>query len=170
MFIWLRPILIRSVKSANSLQLGRILRRRILRVWSFLLFPEQRVSFQGFPTILRPENVEVGMGCSINHGVFIQGRNRVIIGNYVTLSPYVMLLDAGLKLSDIDLGQIGKAHDSNPITIGDHVWIGAGAIILPGVTIGERSIVAAGAVVVQNIPPHTCVAGVPARPVVRKDL
>ncbi len=54
------------------------------------------------------------------------------------------------------------------VRIGDNCWIGAGAIILPGVTIGDGSVVAAGAVVNKDVPPHVMVAGVPA--VVKKQL
>jgi acetyltransferase-like isoleucine patch superfamily enzyme len=49
-----------------------------------------------------------------------------------------------------------------PITIGDDVWVGGGAIILPGVTIGEHSVVGAGAVVTKDVAPYTVVAGNPA--------
>ncbi len=62
---------------------------------------------------------------------------------------------------------------ASPITIGDFVWIGGGAIICPGVTIGDRVTVAAGAVVVKDVESDVVVAGVPARVVKRlpkKDL
>jgi acetyltransferase-like isoleucine patch superfamily enzyme len=47
--------------------------------------------------------------------------------------------------------------------IEDDIWIGANAVILPGVTIGQHSVVAAGAIVTKDIPPHSLVAGVPAK-------
>ena len=50
-----------------------------------------------------------------------------------------------------------------PITVGDHAWIGAGAIILPGVTIGAGAVVAAGSIVTRDVEPRTVVAGNPAR-------
>lgn len=50
-----------------------------------------------------------------------------------------------------------------PIAVGDYAWIGAGAIILPGVTIGEGAVVAAGAVVTKDVAPRMIVAGNPAR-------
>ncbi|MDD7138981.1 MAG: DapH/DapD/GlmU-related protein [Clostridium sp.] len=52
---------------------------------------------------------------------------------------------------------------SKPIVLGKNVWIGAGAIVLPGVTIGDNSVVGAGAVVTRNIPANTVAAGNPAR-------
>ena len=60
------------------------------------------------------------------------------------------------------LPRYGITEDA-PVVIEDDVWIGAGAIVLPGVTVGRGSIVAAGAVVTRSIEPHTIVAGVPAR-------
>ena len=49
------------------------------------------------------------------------------------------------------------------VTIADDVWIGANAVVLPGVTIGQHSVVAAGAVVTQDVPPYSVVGGVPAK-------
>jgi acetyltransferase-like isoleucine patch superfamily enzyme len=56
-----------------------------------------------------------------------------------------------------------KSLDLKSIHIGKNVWLGAGAIILPGVTVGENSIVAAGAVVTKDVPSNTIVGGVPAK-------
>lgn len=160
----MKPVLLRLIQvCARRCQFARRLRRCLLRAWSFLLFPGRGVVFQGFPTILNPENVQIGLRCSINQGVFIQAREHIVIGNHVTLSPYAMLLDAGLNPIELALGHIKKPHYSAPIVLEDHVWIGAGAIILAGVRIGRQSIVAAGAVVNRNVPPATIVAGVPAR-------
>jgi acetyltransferase-like isoleucine patch superfamily enzyme len=50
-----------------------------------------------------------------------------------------------------------------PVTIGAGVWVGARAMIMPGVTIGDGAVIAAGAVVTKDVPPNTLVAGVPAR-------
>jgi len=141
----------------------RILKRFLFRIWAFVLFPDKQLTLSGWPTLLKLENIEIGRGCSINQGVLIQGRNKIILGNYVTLSPYVMLLDGGLSTKDIVNGIQGKQHYSARIIIEDHVWIGAGAIILSGVRIGARSIVAAGAVVTKDVPPGYLVAGVPAK-------
>jgi acetyltransferase-like isoleucine patch superfamily enzyme len=59
----------------------------------------------------------------------------------------------------------GGERYSRPVVVEDGVWVGACATILPGVTLGRGSVVAAGALVARDVPPHTLVAGVPARPI-----
>jgi acetyltransferase-like isoleucine patch superfamily enzyme len=142
---------------------GRSFKRLLLRLAAFVLFPEKKLVLHGWPTILNFNNLEIGLNCSINQGVFIQARSRVVLGNHVTLSPSVLILDAGLQPGDIASGAASKEHYSAPVVIEDHVWVGAGAIILAGVKIGRQSVVGAGAVVTANVPPFSVVAGVPAR-------
>lgn len=116
--------------------------------------------------ITRPENLEIGDYCTINDGVGIFVRDQVLrIGDYVRISPNVMIIPAGLDIVDAKPPPYG--HYERLIAIEDGVWIGAGAIILGGVTLRHHSVVAAGAVVTKDVPPHTVVAGVPAR-VVKK--
>ena len=116
-----------------------------------------------------PSNVYIGSNCGINHGVFILGHTRITIGNNVIMSAGVMLIDAGL--CTLNLADNGSPkHIGEPIVIEDNVWIGAGAIILPGVTVGKGSVVGAGSVVTRNVPPFTVVAGNPARPIGRTDV
>lgn len=142
-----------------------VLKRRIRRIQAFLLFPGKQLRLHGKATFLKKKNITIGVGCSINHGVFIQGRQKVVLGNYVTVSPGVMILDGGVVEADIFDKVEGKRHYSKPVVIHDHVWLGAGAIILPGVTIGQQAIVAAGSVVTKDVSPGWVVAGVPAKPV-----
>ncbi|WP_216086794.1 DapH/DapD/GlmU-related protein [Ferrimonas balearica] len=58
---------------------------------------------------------------------------------------------------------------ARPVTLGDDVWVGGGAILCPGVTVGDRAVIAAGAVVTKDVPADTVVAGNPAR-VIRSGL
>ena len=118
----------------------------------------KRVSAHGFFEVQGPENVNIGTGCSINAGVFILGRGKTTIGNDVTLSARVMLIDAGLDPESKD-----RIHVESYVRIHDRVWIGAGAIVLPGVTIGEGSVVGAGSVVTKDIGPYSIAIGNPAR-------
>lgn len=68
-------------------------------------------------------------------------------------------IDAALRKA----GNPANSEDVRPICIHDNVWIGAGAVIFPGVTVGEGSVVATGAIVVNDVPPYTMVGGNPAR-------
>jgi acetyltransferase-like isoleucine patch superfamily enzyme len=85
----------------------------------------------------------------------------VRIGNRVLIAAHVVITSRGHPVA---LPRYGKTEDA-PISIEDDVWIGAGAIILPGITIGAGSIVAAGAVVTRSVERYTIVAGVPAKPI-----
>lgn len=115
----------------------------------------RRVWVFGFFNVGISKNIKIGSLCKINSGVYLQGYNDITIGNRVGISMRVMLLDSGI-------GTDGK-HFNSYIHIEDDVWIGAGAIILPGVTIGKNSIIGAGSVVTKNVPANTVYAGNPAK-------
>lgn len=97
-----------------------------------------------------------------NTGVSIDCFERITIGRDVAIAK-------GVVIRDCDSHAIDGARDRAPIAIGDHVWLGTGAIVLKGVTIGDGAVVAAGAVVTRDVPPGCVVAGVPAR-VVREGV
>ena len=84
------------------------------------------------------ETIEIGKGCAIGRDVVIRSYDGHTI------------LKEGYRISE-------------PIKIGNHVWIGQGASILKGVTIGDGAIIAAAAVVTKNVPSNTAVGGVPAK-------
>jgi acetyltransferase-like isoleucine patch superfamily enzyme len=122
----------------------------------------RRANVFGDFTVINAINVHLGEGCSINHGVFMVALDRIDIGDGAVLSARAMLLTASLDpVKFMNEGDLGHLHA--PIRIGRGVWIGAGAIILPGVTIGESAIVGAGAVVTRDVPSFTVVAGNPAK-------
>ena len=106
---------------------------------------------------------KVGKGVFINFGCTFLDQGGITIGDGVFIAPDVKILTEGHP------EEPSRRHTlmTKPIKIGDRVWIGAGATILPGVTIGENAIVAAGAVVSRDVEPDTIVGGVPAR-VLRK--
>lgn len=111
------------------------------------------------------ENATLEIGCGfINHGARIHCFNRITIGNGVYVGDDVAIRDSdGHEI-------VGAVKPMTlPIVIEDHVWIGARVLITKGVTIGEGAVVAAGSIVVNAVPPHSLVAGVPAR-VVRENV
>jgi acetyltransferase-like isoleucine patch superfamily enzyme len=94
--------------------------------------------------------------------------NKLLIGDRVSIAQRVTLvLGAGPNWSRIRTVYPGY---SAKIVIEDDAWVGAGSIILPGVTIGKGAVVGAGAVVTKDVPPYTIVVGVPARSIKRIDL
>ena len=89
----------------------------------------------------------------------------MVIGDRVYTSPYTQLLAVDHVYEDPDRPFVERGITAQGIVVENDVWIGGGAIVTDGVHIGEGSVVAAGAVVTRDVPPHTVVAGVPARPV-----
>ena len=87
----------------------------------------------------------------------------VTIGSHVNLAQSITVTALNHNFSDTTRRIDEQGISTNPVTIEDDVWIGANAVILPGVTIGQHAVVAAGAVVTADVPANTVVGGVPAR-------
>jgi acetyltransferase-like isoleucine patch superfamily enzyme len=95
----------------------------------------------------------------INFGCLLDGRKyNITLGNDVSIGPEATILTLGHDPQSPSFEDRG-----GEVKIGNRVWIGYRAIILPGVTIGDGAVVAAGAVVTKNVEPFTIVAGVPAK-------
>ena len=107
-------------------------------------------------------NIFLGDDVFFNYGCTVLDICPVRIGDRTQIGPMTQILaadhprDPESRAAFLEFGQ--------PITIGKDVWIGGGALILPGVTIGDDAIVGAGAVVTRDVPPGQTVAGNPARP------
>ena len=105
-------------------------------------------------------NIHLGRKCYFNFNCVILDVCKVTIGDHVFVAPAVQIyaaahpLDAVLRRTE----EFGK-----PVTIGNDVWIGGGAIICPGVTIGSRTVIGAGSVVTRDIPDDVVAAGNPCR-------
>ena len=87
----------------------------------------------------------------------------VDIGSHVNLAQGITVTALNHNFDDTEKRIDEQGVSTNPVTIEDDVWIGANAVILSGVTIGNHCVVAAGAVVTKDVPPHSLVAGVPAK-------
>ena len=108
-------------------------------------------------TCFEHARITIGPG-SILNGVIISARDAVTIGERAMLSWDVTITDCNLHpLAN------GDPIAVRPLTIGDHVWIGAGAFLLPGASIGAHSVIGARSVVLSPIPDHVLAAGNPAR-------
>lgn len=113
--------------------------------------------------IYQPELVSFGNRVDVGENVVIRGGGGVRIGDNVLIASGAAIISQGHPIVPPRWNLV----ISNEVQIGDEVWIGANATILPGVTVGDGSIIAAGAVVTRNVPSSCIVAGVPAR-VIRK--
>jgi acetyltransferase-like isoleucine patch superfamily enzyme len=87
----------------------------------------------------------------------------VTIGSHVNLAQGITVTALNHNFEDPNKRIDEQGISTTPVTIEDDIWIGANAVVLPGVTIGSHSVVAAGAVVTKDVPPHSLVAGVPAK-------
>lgn len=116
-------------------------------------------------TVLLPFHINLGIFTRLGKNVFINHDctfldiGGITIEDDVLIGPKVSLITESHPLNPTER----KALLVKPIVIKRNAWIGAGAIILPGVTVGENAVVAAGAVVNKDVPANTAVAGVPAK-------
>jgi len=104
-------------------------------------------------------SIRLGKNVFINHACSFLDIGGITIEDDVQIGPRVNLTSENHPIDPGDR----KTLIPNPILIRRNAWIGAGATILPGVTVGENAIVAAGAVVSRDVPPNTVVAGIPAK-------
>lgn len=118
---------------------------------TFRLFPPFYTDFG--------KNISIGKDVFINSGCHFQDQGGIAIGDGSLIGHNVVLATIN---HDLDPGNHRKNHYA-PITIGDHVWIGSNATVLPGVNIGNWAVVAAGAVVTKDVPAYTIVGGIPAK-------
>lgn len=101
----------------------------------------------------------IGDRAFLNRDVYV--RSQVTIGDGVSIGPYSRLVTDSHQLGEP--GHRAGRGKTEPIVIGDGVWLGVGVTVLGGVTVGAGAVIAAGAVVTADIPPNTIAAGIPAR-------
>jgi maltose O-acetyltransferase len=105
-----------------------------------------------------PRGVKIGEDSIIGDHTFLDGRAPLTVGSHVDIASQVLIYNSEHDVNAEDFHPV-----TQPVEIGDYVFIGPRAIILPGVKIERGAIVAAGAVVTKDVPPFAIVAGVPAR-------
>jgi len=170
-----------SDKHGNKLSVGEAFRRAFVRVFNWILDLELMLLHwfsDHFPShvfrqfLFRLAGVKIGKGSTIHMGVrfflpdgikigddsiigfgtFLDGRKQLTIGNHVDIASEVMIYNSEHNLESEKFDAIEE-----PVEIGDYVFIGPRAIILPGVKIGKGVVIAAGAVVTKDIPDFTIV-------------
>ncbi|MGC3003156.1 sugar O-acetyltransferase [Streptomyces sp. G35A] len=108
-------------------------------------------------------NITIGARTFVNFNLTALDVARITIGEDCQIGPNVQLLTPTHPVEPQP--RRDKLEAALPITIGDNVWLGGGAVICPGVTIGDDSVIGAGAVVTKDIPAGVVAVGNPARPV-----
>ena len=104
------------------------------------------------------KNLTIGADTIIGWKCFLDGRDRLAIGNHVDVASEVMIYNSEHNIDSSDF-----SAKKEPVEIGDYVFIGPRAIILPGVRIGKGAVIGAGAVVTKDVPQFAIVGGIPAK-------
>ncbi|HBK72106.1 MAG TPA: acyltransferase [Flavobacteriaceae bacterium] len=108
-------------------------------------------------------NISIGNNVNINHGAELYGAGGLTIGNGSMIAYHVMIFTDSRKFKSDQLLKSLKGRIVKPVKIGEDVWIGAGALIMPGVIIANHAIIAAGSVVTTNISEWEIAGGNPAK-------
>ncbi|MFJ7975823.1 sugar O-acetyltransferase [Peribacillus sp. NPDC096379] len=136
-------------------------KEEIVEIFSELTGNKVDSSFMCFPPFYTDfgKNITIGKNVFFNTGCSFQDRGGIRIGDgsMIGMNVTIATLNHGLSV------ETRNTTYPSPVVIGENVWIGSSATILPGVTIGDKSVVAAGAVVTKDVPENTIVAGVPAK-------
>jgi acetyltransferase-like isoleucine patch superfamily enzyme len=136
-------------------------KEEIVDIFSELTGTKVDPSFMCFPPFYTDfgKNITIGKNVFFNTGCSFQDRGGITIGNgtMIGMNVTIATLNHGLSLDT------RNTTYPSPVVIGENVWIGSNATILPSVNIGNNSVVAAGAVVTKDVPENTVVAGVPAK-------
>jgi maltose O-acetyltransferase len=146
------------VSPATSFLLPISVRRSLLRLAGVRIGAQVTGLKQcGFET----KQVSIGDGSFVNAGCWFEGAGRIDIGRNAFLGPQVMILTSVHEIEED--GQVTRVPTPGQVRIGDRCWLGARALIMPGVTIGEGTIIGAAAVVTKDCEPGAVYVGVPAR-------
>ena len=140
----------------NGIEIGKnsiVMHGAVLHVYNFRGMPHSKI--------------KIGCDSLIGEYSVIRGQGGVSIGDRVYTSPFTQVIAVNHVFADPQRSFVDQGITAEGIVIEDDVWLGAGAIITDGVRVGKGAVVAAGAVVVDDVPAHTIVGGIPAR-VIRK--
>lgn len=118
------------------------------------------VDFESRMLIRNPGRVSIGDGCSFSSYVILDGHDSITIGNDCMFALRVTVSTATHDYHNTPMKSVTL---SRPVVIGNDVWFGVGATVLPGVTVGDGAVVGAHALVTKDVPPYAIVVGVPAK-------
>ena len=142
----------RHMKMAKKLR--GFFAKRIVKQFGKNVNIEKNAAFT--PEVSIGNNSGIGISCEIN--------GPVTIGDNVMMGPEVVIYTKNHNMMRTDIPMINQGYlEAKPVVIGNDVWIGRRAIILPGVNIGNGCVIGAGAVVTKDVPDFSVSVGVPAR-------
>ncbi len=157
-------LLLREIPGEFGIEVRRRFLSRRFRACGRNLRILEGVRFRGIGGISIGDNVGIGTDD------FLQGAGGITIGDSSFLGPGVKIWSASHVYADVGVPVQSQGYEYKSVDIGDDVWIGAGAFIMPGARIGKGCVISAGAVVAgKEIPPYSILAGNPARLIGRRD-
>ncbi len=160
LFFWLRFFYPRAKGIDSIYLLYFFTKQKIFRINGFVPWPVHFTS-----RVLNYKNIKTGNRTApgMNANCYIQAKAGIEIGHNFRIGPGVGLISSNHDINDYD-----KWIDKGPIVIGDNVWIGMNAIVLPGVKIGNNVVIAANSVVTKDIPSNSIAGGVPCKVIKQK--
>ena len=164
---WLRRFQFLYMKRGKKSVIYRSVRRDIVPFNRFTL--GERSVIEDF-SIINNAVGEVTIGNKTRVGLGNTIIGPVAIGNDVHLAQNVTVTGLNHNYSEVGVKIANQGVSTQPVVIDDDVWIGAHAVILPGVTVGTHSVVAAGSIVTRSIPAYSICAGNPAKVIKQYDF
>lgn len=131
--------------------------RKIIYILAGLNMPLDSNIYMG-ANFFNPAGITIGHDSLVGSNAFLDGRAPLIIGNHTSLASEVMIYNDEHNIHDQNY-----SNSFGPVTIGDYVFIGPRAIIMPNIKIGGGAVIAAGAIVTKNIPDFEVWGGIPAK-------
>lgn len=132
-----------------------LLPQKLLRINANVPWPVHFTS-----VVYGAENIIKGINCDPGDSpnMYVQARNGIVFGNNIEFGPGTKIISA-----NHDTENFSKHQVCPPVEIGDNVWIGANAVLLPGVSVGDNVVIGAGSVVTKEIPSNSIAVGNPCR-------
>jgi len=154
---------VRGAKVGKNVRIGRRVHFELGEGANLEIGDNVIIDTSCFVSVATGSSLHIGHDTFIFHNSDISSSSSTQIGKYCSLAPYVTVIDSDHYYEGRDKPIRFQGGETKQIVIEDEVWIATRSVVLKGVHIGRHSVVAAGSVVNRDIPPHSVVAGVPAK-------
>lgn len=139
------------------------LEKQELSYWRSRMHVGKGVDIKKGLRVSKPGNIRIGDYVSLGANVVLQAHDSITIGDYTLIAAGAIVVTGGHPLDKTEMEMRTVVH--SPVHIGKSCWLGAGVIVLPGVSIGDAAVVGAGSVVTRDLPAGMICVGVPAVPI-----